>query len=124
MQTKAGRRREEMRLQRREQLEMQAHGLEIEVGPAISNYQLFYETQAALLEQAMRQLRQRRACEMRIRALILTPTETAESCPICLGDIENAVSTICKHTFHKECILEWAKNTNKCPLCRQDMCNV
>lgn len=27
----------------------------------------------------------------------------------------------CGHTFHKECILPWLKNSNKCPICSKTM---
>lgn len=41
-------------------------------------------------------------------------------CPICLDNIyqNNCVKTLCKHSFHKDCLSNWSKNNNKCPLCR------
>ena len=41
-------------------------------------------------------------------------------CAICLCDIEHKVKLSCKHIFHKECIEEWQKRSNTCPLCRED----
>ena len=50
------------------------------------------------------------------------------TCSICMESIgmepvEDApcVSLPCKHHFHKECILPWFKENNKCPDCRQEM---
>ncbi|KAL3081462.1 hypothetical protein niasHS_011706 [Heterodera schachtii] len=46
-------------------------------------------------------------------------------CTICLGEIEKetpvkllAILEPCKHIFHNECISEWLKNHNTCPICR------
>ncbi|KAL3125544.1 hypothetical protein niasHT_009677 [Heterodera trifolii] len=46
-------------------------------------------------------------------------------CTICLGEIEKetsvkllAILDPCKHIFHNECISEWLKNHNTCPICR------
>ncbi|KAL3081465.1 hypothetical protein niasHS_011709 [Heterodera schachtii] len=45
-------------------------------------------------------------------------------CTICLGEIEKetpvkllAILEPCKHIFHNECISEWLKNHNTCPIC-------
>ena len=47
-------------------------------------------------------------------------------CPICLQNYKG-VDIIkefpCKHIFHKNCILKWIKNSNKCPLCKYDITN-
>lgn len=51
-----------------------------------------------------------------------------EQCSICLTDISklenknnNNFKLNCGHKFHKECIMEWLKNHNTCPLCRDKM---
>ena len=47
-------------------------------------------------------------------------------CPICLDTIcqEDIIKlNNCKHIFHKNCIWEWQKNNNSCPLCRKNICN-
>jgi hypothetical protein len=53
-----------------------------------------------------------------------------DDCPICLDplDAEETITTPCKHTFHKKCILDTCKlsfwNKNKkclCPMCRGDI---
>ena len=49
-----------------------------------------------------------------------------ENCAICLQKYKG-VDIIkefpCKHIFHKNCILKWIKNSNKCPLCKFDITN-
>jgi len=37
-------------------------------------------------------------------------------CPICMEN-NPEYNTICNHTFHKECLDKW--NKNSCPYCRQ-----
>lgn len=47
-----------------------------------------------------------------------------EECSICLGkfiQLNTIYLTYCKHRFHLECLQHWMKNTNTCPLCRQDI---
>ena len=40
-------------------------------------------------------------------------------CSICLDDNNDAiVNTLCCHTFHENCLNEWKKINNTCPLCR------
>ena len=42
-----------------------------------------------------------------------------EKCSICLNDIiDNKELLKCCHIYHKECIDEWLKTKNTCPLCR------
>jgi Zinc finger, C3HC4 type (RING finger) len=42
-------------------------------------------------------------------------------CPICLEIIEkNPYFTPCVHSFHNECIIEWLKLHDSCPLCRSE----
>ncbi|XP_067948828.1 uncharacterized protein [Watersipora subatra] len=59
--------------------------------------------------------------ERAIEPIVLTSAEAKDPCSICLADISEAVATLCKHIFHKECIEEWAKNSIICPMCRQSM---
>ncbi|XP_004851772.1 PHD and RING finger domain-containing protein 1 isoform X2 [Heterocephalus glaber] len=52
---------------------------------------------------------------------ILTSDEDAESCPICLNVFrDQAVGTpeTCTHYFCLDCIVEWSKNANSCPVDR------
>ena len=44
-------------------------------------------------------------------------------CSICLTAVvqEEKKTTACKHTFHKDCLDEWTKAHNTCPLCRQSI---
>lgn len=46
----------------------------------------------------------------------------SEKCPICLLPFrkqEIATPSSCEHCFCLECILEWSKNINTCPVDRQ-----
>lgn len=48
-----------------------------------------------------------------------------DDCSICMEPFKNKKKineTICKHTFHEECINQWLKVNNNCPLCRQVLC--
>ena len=43
-------------------------------------------------------------------------------CSICTENFKNEdqVSNMeCKHLFHKDCIIEWGKYKNTCPICRE-----
>lgn len=46
--------------------------------------------------------------------------ELIGKCVICLDDVykNDCIKTLCKHTFHNECLKKWKKDNNKCPLCR------
>lgn len=56
-----------------------------------------------------------------------SPVTKNESCSICLesyseGDTAcESISTECNHVFHQECILEWLRQNDRCPLCRIDL---
>jgi hypothetical protein len=44
------------------------------------------------------------------------------TCCICLGDMatgETCCKMTCNHVFHKECIDNWTRRKNQCPLCLQ-----
>ena len=48
--------------------------------------------------------------------------ETNYECSICLSPKKKGLVTIiCMHIFHKQCINEWVKYDNTCPICRMDM---
>ena len=39
-------------------------------------------------------------------------------CSICLSTIVNKITTICNHTFCKDCISKWCSINKSCPMCR------
>jgi hypothetical protein len=48
-----------------------------------------------------------------------------QTCLICLEEVsslnsKNSKKLSCHHSFHYECILEWYKQSDLCPTCRQD----
>ena len=50
--------------------------------------------------------------------------EDFNSCVICMTDeINNVVKIECDHMYHKDCIKNWLKNNNTCPICRVDLLN-
>ena len=52
---------------------------------------------------------------------ILSSKSNNNICSICLENINSECITKCKHVFHNECINEWKKYNNKCPLCREEI---
>lgn len=50
------------------------------------------------------------------------PEEDKESCSICICEFEKGeevtIHPSCKHMFHYECIVQWLKVKNICPLCK------
>eukprot|EP00792_Barthelona_sp_PAP020_P001521 TRINITY_DN12422_c0_g1_i1.p1 TRINITY_DN12422_c0_g1~~TRINITY_DN12422_c0_g1_i1.p1 ORF type:complete len:203 (-),score=39.71 TRINITY_DN12422_c0_g1_i1:104-673(-) len=47
-----------------------------------------------------------------------------ENCPICFGEYKEEselISLPCQHTFHSECLIEWLKQNNTCPICRANV---
>jgi hypothetical protein len=45
-------------------------------------------------------------------------------CSVCSDDLEEnefGIVPECKHVFHEECLLEWIKRKNTCPICRQSI---
>ena len=41
-----------------------------------------------------------------------------EDCCICLGEVENRGKIACEHKFCFDCIHNWSKVTNTCPICK------
>ena len=47
---------------------------------------------------------------------------TQESCTICLQSNSNElITTSCEHKFHNQCLYEWLKVRNTCPVCRHNI---
>lgn len=47
-----------------------------------------------------------------------------EDCPICLNDFEDDEEVCfldCTHKFHHNCIVQWVREKNTCPLCRRKL---
>lgn len=50
---------------------------------------------------------------------IKTDINNKIECPICLDKNDKLwVTTKCNHRFHKDCLNEWMKISDKCPICR------
>jgi hypothetical protein len=41
-------------------------------------------------------------------------------CPICYEELNENIAIDCGHQFHHDCIYEWLKHQQNCPLCRHD----
>lgn len=39
-------------------------------------------------------------------------------CPICMSEVDQAAVVVCGHTFCKECLKEWTKQSKTCPKCK------
>jgi hypothetical protein len=51
--------------------------------------------------------------------------EDKEDCVICLEKIKNgdvAIMLACTHIFHRDCIFEWFKTNDLCPICKYKVC--
>jgi len=48
--------------------------------------------------------------------------KTTKQCGVCYDDltVDNCVSTPCKHSFCSKCFFKWLKESNTCPLCRNN----
>jgi hypothetical protein len=47
-----------------------------------------------------------------------------KNCVICLNDFKNGEKALilpCIHLFHKDCIISWLKQNDKCPICKKDI---
>ena len=51
-------------------------------------------------------------------------TKQNSCCIICYEDFDhNSIiyELVCKHFYHKKCILEWSKFKDACPICREKL---
>ncbi|XP_010533076.1 PREDICTED: RING finger protein 141-like [Tarenaya hassleriana] len=53
----------------------------------------------------------------------------SETCSICLQDFlgssnKNLIHLPCSHVFHSDCVFEWLRKQNSCPLCRREISDV
>lgn len=42
-----------------------------------------------------------------------------DECPICMDHFTNKKTTSCRHSFCNNCITQWCKDHDNCPLCRK-----
>ncbi|PRP83523.1 RING finger protein [Planoprotostelium fungivorum] len=50
--------------------------------------------------------------------------DTATDCSICKEEYtlgENVIKLPCNHLYHKDCIVQWLKMHNQCPVCRHEL---
>ena len=57
------------------------------------------------------------------KIMILSSSQEPIECVICLEEIKiknkkTMIKTVCNHTFHINCLMEWKRRCNTCPLCR------
>ncbi|XP_037953683.1 ret finger protein-like 4B [Teleopsis dalmanni] len=49
-------------------------------------------------------------------------------CPICLGNVQNAIVSSCNHQFCMDCYMQFKMHTEKkpppCPLCRTEIVKI
>ena len=50
------------------------------------------------------------------------PNNSKKECAVCYEEltVDNSVNTPCKHTFCSKCFFKWLKESNTCPLCRNN----
>jgi len=43
-----------------------------------------------------------------------------QTCCICMGEANlDSITTQCNHLYCKNCLIEWLKNNNNCPICKE-----
>eukprot|EP00931_Biecheleriopsis_adriatica_P022684 TRINITY_DN14510_c0_g2_i1.p1 TRINITY_DN14510_c0_g2~~TRINITY_DN14510_c0_g2_i1.p1 ORF type:complete len:383 (+),score=88.21 TRINITY_DN14510_c0_g2_i1:95-1150(+) len=60
---------------------------------------------------------------VKVTAYDIAANESPE-CSICLDDLvigESALRLPCGHLFHEECVKDWLKKSNECPVCRWEL---
>jgi E3 ubiquitin-protein ligase DOA10 len=58
-----------------------------------------------------------------IDSKIIATTENLEDkiCSICMKDYDvndKVLTTPCSHNYHQNCVLDWFRKSNKCPICK------
>jgi len=51
-------------------------------------------------------------------------SDSKKDCVICLEEFKNGdvvITLPCFHLFHKQCITDWLKRENSCPICKHVM---
>lgn len=59
-----------------------------------------------------------------IKTRISKKNDTKNSCSICLENFslyERISETICNHIYHENCFINWAKESDLCPICKRDV---
>jgi len=56
--------------------------------------------------------------EQTSRHEVKLPLEQPVSCPICIDEMAEFVTTACNHAFHDECLNRWLLEQDTCPICR------
>ena len=51
----------------------------------------------------------------------LKGSEEISECTICLESEGTMIPTVCGHSFHTNCLMEWLNNHNSCPVCRHNL---
>mmetsp|Transcript_90543 Transcript_90543/g.161281 ORF Transcript_90543/g.161281 Transcript_90543/m.161281 type:complete len:377 (-) Transcript_90543:95-1225(-) len=60
---------------------------------------------------------------VKVSAYDIAANESPE-CSVCLGDLvigEKALRIPCGHLYHEECVKDWLKKSNECPVCRWEL---
>ena len=96
-----------------------------QAGNSVSSQRSRQRSSIASLNQSLRQSRNGFVAFI---AATISPDQYDEKdvCTICLCDYEegdeiaSSPNSKCKHSYHKECILEWLMKHDNCPCCRVD----
>ena len=63
--------------------------------------------------------------EFQYKNIIKYDSRKEEECPICLNSFKRIdiikVFNKCEHIYHKNCLLDWLKRSNICPICKHDL---
>ena len=51
----------------------------------------------------------------------LKGSEEISDCTICLESEGTMIPTVCGHKFHTNCLMEWLRNHDSCPVCRHNL---
>ena len=51
----------------------------------------------------------------------LRGSEEISDCTICLESEGTMIPTVCGHNFHTNCLMEWLKDHDSCPVCRHNL---